>query len=102
MDMAHKIIKPETYACKLCSLTHSSFGEKRSWRAFKREFEHPLEFYHKDEFVKNFRSKWLPKYDFPVILRSDGVTLEPLLSSSDLEKIQTLEELITLLKKLTR
>lgn len=102
MDIGHKILKPSSYECDLCALTYGSFREKRIWKNFKKEFEHPLEFYHKDEFLQKFESKWLPTYDFPIILISDGTIMEPLISSKEFLEINSTEELITFIKALTQ
>ena len=100
LDIAHKIIKPETYACDLCSLTHGSFREKRIWKDFKNEFPIPMEFYHKDEFLKEYNSKWLPSYEFPIILIVDGEVMESIITSQDFNDITTVEALMQVLKDL--
>ena len=102
MDIAHKVIRPSTYDCNLCALTHGSFREKRAWKNFKKKFEYDLEFYHKDEFLQKFKSKWLPAYDFPIVLVTDGTSMYPLLTANDFLEIQTVEELIESLKTLTQ
>jgi hypothetical protein len=35
-DIAHKIIKPETYQCSLCAITHDAIKEKKAWTEFKK------------------------------------------------------------------
>lgn len=35
LDIAHKVIKPETYQCFLCALTHDALSEKKAWSDFK-------------------------------------------------------------------
>ena len=47
-----------------------------------------MDFYHKDEFVKQFKSKWLPKFDFPLILSEKMAELELFLSSEKLNEIE--------------
>jgi hypothetical protein len=100
LDTVHKLIKPETYSCDLCALTHGSFREKRIWKNFKQQFEFPISFYHKDEFLKKYKSKWLPKYEFPIVLTSDSESMHPLISASEFSKMETLEDLIERLKAL--
>lgn len=73
LDSAHKLISPGTYDCKLCELTYGVFKEDVDWIRFRESVKttNPnlqLEFLHKDEFEKQYWSKWLPKYDFPIIL----------------------------------
>ena len=101
LDIAHKIIKPETYACDLCALTHGSFREKQIWKDFKNRYPVPMEFYHKDEFLKAYNSKWLPPYEFPIILIADAEVIEPVVTSKDFNEITTVEALMQLLGDLT-
>lgn len=101
MDIAHKVIKPATYTCSLCALTHGSFREKRVWKKFRQEFPFPLSFYHKDEFLKKYKSKWLPKYDFPIILIEEGTTMQSFLTAQELQEIKTVVALIQRLRDLT-
>lgn len=73
LDSAHKLISPGTYDCKLCELTHGVFKEDVDWIRFRESVKttNPnlqLEFLHKDEFEKQYWSKWLPKYEYPIIL----------------------------------
>lgn len=94
LDIAHKIIMPETYACSLCQLTHGNFKEKKAWAAFKQQTQVPLEFYHKDEFKNIFKSKFLPNYSFPIILLAVGEQLEVFMTTTMLNDCKTLEQLI--------
>lgn len=102
LDIAHKIVNPETYACDLCVLTHGSFREKQIWKNFRQHFVFPMEFYHKDEFLKKYKSKWLPKYEFPIVLMINNGAIEPLIIARDFENIDTVEVLIEKLTNLTR
>ena len=101
LDTAHKIIKPETYSCDLCALTYGSFREKRTWKDFREKFTIPISFYHKDEFLKKYKSKWLPKYDFPIVLTIDSEAMHPVITAKEFAEIKTLEDLIEQLKSLT-
>lgn len=92
--MAHKIVRPATYECDLCALTHGNFTEKNAWKDFRNSNSVDMEFYHKDEFLSKYKSKWLPKYTFPIILYSDGEKLEPFITEAILKEIKTVEDLI--------
>ncbi len=111
LDSAHKIISPATYDCKLCELTHGVFKENEDWSRFRESItkNYPslqLEFLHKDEFNKKYWSKWLPNYDFPIILsKSDAVQdyndgfgtnsgLDIFMSTPDMNGMKTVEELM--------
>lgn len=51
-------------------------------------------FHHKDEFNKKFRSKWLPKYDFPLVLIAYDGGLEIFIDAPDLQALNTTQALI--------
>jgi hypothetical protein len=51
-------------------------------------------FLHKDEFMQQYRSKWLPKYDFPVILSESNNGLEIFMTSEEIAKFEKVEDLI--------
>lgn len=99
LDSAHKIVSPSTYDCQLCDLTYGVFKENVEWVRF-RESElitnnvRQLEFLHINEFEKNYKSKWLPKYDFPVILTASDQGLELFMSAKEMNKLETTEQLI--------
>jgi len=94
LDIAHKVVSPATYECDLCSLTHGSFSEKRIWKKFRDTNLIDMEFYHKDEFLKRFKSKWLPKYTFPIILISDEEGLHSFMHAQDFKEIDSVNMLI--------
>ncbi len=50
-----------------------------------------MEFYHIDEFEKNFGNNWT---EFPVILQNNNGALEEFLSNTDLQSLNSSEELI--------
>jgi len=100
MDSAHKWIRPETYECDLCSLTFGVFKEKESWVRFRESVKTPLEFLHKDEFLKAYKSKWLPEYEFPIVLAVTEDGLEVVISKSAFMDIKSPEILIEQLHKI--
>lgn len=99
LDSLHKIVNPSTYNCNLCELTFGVFSEKKAWKLFRKQENIEMEFYHKDEFIKKFNSKWLPKYSFPIILSGKSGELEVFLSSEKLNDIESIEILIETIKK---
>lgn len=54
-------------------------------------------FLHRDEFQKQYKSKWLPKFQFPVILITKDENLEIFISSEELNELSTPESLIALI-----
>lgn len=99
IDNAHKIVSPSTYDCNLCSLTYGNFSEDELWRAFREHSALEMEFLHKDEFLRKYRSKWLPKYEFPTILKAESMELELFLPAPELNALNSSEELIEEIQK---
>lgn len=99
MESAHKLFKPETYACHLCALTHGVFVEKRQWRVFRKKSNIPFDFLHKNDFLNQYRSKWLPKYEFPLILMQIEGGIEIFMMASEIERFKTLSEFINEVEK---
>lgn len=102
LDTAHKLVSPETYQCELCDLTHGAFTEKKEWLRFRESVKTPMQFLHKDEFLKRYRSKWLPQYDFPVVLTATGGGLEVAISKARLTELKTPEALIEEVQEVLR
>ncbi|MBC8519087.1 MAG: GTPase [Gammaproteobacteria bacterium] len=93
-DTAHKIVSPSTYQCSLCSLTYGAFSEKGEWAKFRESSNANLEFLHKDEFEKRFTEQ----YEYPVVLdTTDGMKV--LFSKDQLDKFESVEELISAIKE---
>jgi len=95
IDSVHKFVNPTTYKCNLCALTFPTFSEDRNWKSFKQKSNLKMEFYHKDEFLKEFKSKWLATYSFPIILSKNNEELEVFISSEELKKIKNTQSLIS-------
>ena len=94
LDSLHKITSPSTYNCSLCAITFGVFTEDDLWKTFRKNSDLNMQFYHKDEFKKEYKSKWLPKFDFPVVLTENNGNLEVFLSSQELNAFATSEDLI--------
>jgi hypothetical protein len=99
LDSMHKITSPSTYTCNLCAITFGVFTEDALWKTFRENSELCMEFYHRDDFEKEFKSKWLPKFDFPVVLSENNEDLEVFLSSDELNAFTTSEDLIEAIMK---
>ncbi len=98
MDIAHKLISPSSYECSLCNLTHGIFKEQKLWKSFREGSDIEMEFLHKDEFERQYASKFGYKFTFPVILSAEKNGLQLLVSTEELNGLVKLEELIALLQ----
>ncbi len=99
LDGARKILSPSTYDCNLCQITYGALTEKRSWKQFRNTFEVPMVFLHRDEFSKEYGSKFGHKHTFPLILGVTPKGLEVVVSTSELNQLKHAEALIALIKE---
>jgi len=90
LDAAHKIFSPATYPCNLCALTYTPSGLSR-WRRFVKTLPWPVEFLHKDELAERYGKI---DVDLPAAFRWDGQDLQPWLPAKEMNKFQSLDELI--------
>ena len=94
-DIAHKIFAPQTYPCRLCSLTHSTFGMRDGWKRFLATLERPLEFLHADELEKLYGISGAP---LPCIFKREGAQLEMLIDADSINRCLTIVELQQLIQ----
>ncbi|MEO1010167.1 MAG: GTPase [Bacteroidota bacterium] len=99
LDGAHKILSPNTYTCSLCAITFGAFLEKRVWKRFRKASNLKMEFLHKDEFMKMYKSKFGYKFNFPIILAEAGHTLEVLITTDELNGMPDAKTLIELIQE---
>ncbi len=96
LDIGHKILSPATYSCNLCAVTHSAFSMRGEWREFVEGLGRPVEFLHRDELEKSYGVSGVP---LPaVFLKSEG-RLSPWLSSEEINRCASLEELKDLVSR---
>ena len=90
MDAVHKIVRPETYECDLCMITHGALTMRGEWRAFTERLAVPSRALHRDEFAREF-----PRRDFawPAVLVRRGEEMETLVSREEMAGMQTVPEL---------
>ena len=53
-DLFHKILSPATYPCSLCAVTYGAASMRPEWRQFIQALPVPVEFLHRDEFVRDY------------------------------------------------
>ena len=53
-DMFHKILSPDTYPCSLCAVTYGATSVRPEWGEFIKALPVPVEFLHRDEFVRDY------------------------------------------------
>ncbi len=90
LDVAHKVLKPDTYPCSLCELTYGNLGERLEWKKFRQKFPNPLQFFHIDDFEKKFKTT----FEYPVVLKHENGELEVFLHKSQMDEMKDVSELI--------
>ena len=101
MDSMHKVFSPSTYDCKLCDITYGVVSENRTWKRFRQNSRDKMMFLHKDEFAKQYASKFGYKFEFPIVLIEGKKGLEIMISTQELNELKTAHGLIRLLKERT-
>lgn len=94
-DSAHKLISPKTYQCSLCAVTHHAIGMKKRWTKFIDDFEHDIEFLHRDEAARRYD---LNGVDWPAVLLEDERSPYVWLTAKDLAAATTIEQLEALIR----
>lgn len=99
MDGMHKVFSPSTYECKLCDITYGVVSENRTWKKYRQNSLHKMVFLHKDEFAKQYASKFGYKFEFPIVLLEGDMGLEVLIATEEINKLKTSHGLIRLFKE---
>lgn len=99
IDSAHKIFSPSTYQCSLCDITYEAFTENSIWKKFRKETDLEMEFLHKDEFSKIYKSKFGHKFTFPIVLAETQNGLEIFVKTEELNEMDIAEGLIAMIKE---
>tara|TARA_R110002167_G_scaffold36686_10_gene115884 strand:+ start:1145 stop:1531 length:387 start_codon:yes stop_codon:yes gene_type:complete len=99
LDGAHKIFSPETYTCSLCGITYGAFAENKRWKKFREEHKSIMKFLHKDEFNKQYASKFGHRFSFPIVLITGKNGFEVLIKTEELDALEDVGALIGLIEK---
>ncbi|MBU2948972.1 GTPase [Zobellia uliginosa] len=99
LDSAHKILSPSTYDCNLCDITFGVFTENKVWKSFRENTNLEMEFLHKDEYKKQYASKFGNKFTFPIILAQTNNGLEVFVGTEEMNAIEDSEALVELIQE---
>ncbi len=94
-DGISKIISPQTYQCRLCSLTFGTALMKTPWREFVDSLGVPVEFLHRDEFTEKYEYE---DAKFPSAYMKRGDRLSVFISQQDMDALESLNELMELVR----
>lgn len=73
--------------------------ENKDWKKFRTTSKIPMEFLHRDEFKKQYASKFGSKYTFPIVLLAHSGKLEILITTEELNGMKNVEELTHLISE---
>lgn len=93
-DIAHKILSPGTYACRLCALTHGHFTVREEWVAFLKMLDADCEFLHRDELAARYGVR---DAELPAIFLKDDAGLRLWIDAATLRGCASLDALKALL-----
>ena len=88
---------PRKFSFFIMPITFGSFTENKQWKAFRERLlanGYELEFLHKDEFQKSYKSKFGHAFTYPIILVETPHDLEVLVTTEKLNGYETVEELV--------
>ena len=97
-DCLHKILSPSTYPCKLCDITYGAFSERKKWKQFRKKSNLEMIFLHADEFYLQYKSKFLPKYELPIVLVQSKMGLDIFIDKVTMEECDILDSFINLVE----
>jgi hypothetical protein len=92
-DYAHKILSPKTYPCNLCALTYGNMGMNKKWKEFIAALKVPIEFLHRDEFVK-FHAVSDTQLPAAFVKKGDAITM--LITPGEINECTSVDALIAL------
>ena len=98
MDTVHKVLSPDTYDCNLCSITFGMFTENVNWKEFRTNAAVDMDFLHKDEFEKEYASKYGHKFTYPIVLVAAAGELEVMINTEELNTLEDVNSLISLVE----
>ncbi|UJB70238.1 GTPase [Acaryochloris sp. 'Moss Beach'] len=103
LDIAHKVLSPDTYSCNLCMLTHDTFTERSAWQAFRESYSVPMEFLHKDEYEQKVNDqnslKSKKTHSYPIILKEDQGQIDIFIDTPELNEIKDVNRLINTIQE---
>lgn len=98
LDSAHKIIRPSTYPCSLCRITHNHTVMSSEWKKFISSLEVRSIFLHSDELDTYDMNQF--KNELPVIILEREGLRETLISSDEMNDLDVSSLIVQLKTKL--
>lgn len=86
----HKLIRPDTYPCSLCALTHDRFGARKEWKEFVQTIHADMEFWYFPDFISRFGKV---SDEWPAIFALEEEKLSVLVCAKELRAMKNTGEL---------
>lgn len=96
LDIGHKVVSPQTYACNLCAITHSTFSMRDEWKNFVAGLGVPVEFLHRDELAQRHGVR---DVKLPAIFLKTEDGLKPWITCEEIDRCRSLDELKRLVEQ---
>ncbi len=90
-DSIHKLLRPDTYPCSLCALTHGVVRTDPRWKRFLGRMKMDVRVYHRPDFRDRY-----PELDLklPAVLVERGREPRVLIGADELQRIGNVDALI--------
>lgn len=98
LDSMHKVLSPSTYNCNLCDITFGVFSEKAEWKEFRSTHPIEMEFLHRDEYEKEYASKYGHRYSYPIVLGAVSGEFQILINTEELNQLKEVGDLMELIE----
>mgnify|MGYP001343646054 FL=1 len=95
VDVAHKIVSPETYDCNLCALSYGAFFMEEKWSTYIATLPIKSTFTFRDKFSKKERNN----LKFPSVFLRNDLGLNEIITATEINEIKNLDQLIDLLNR---
>jgi hypothetical protein len=90
-DSLHKLLRPDTYPCSLCALTHGTLRMDPRWKRFLARMPIDVRVYHRSDFRERYPDLDLP---LPAVLKERGREAQLLIGAEELKGIDSVDALI--------
>lgn len=95
-NVAHKLLSPETYPCKLCGLTYGVVKKEPAWACLEQSLPLQASFLHRDEF-KAKHPRLSPQLPVVLIEEGDGTHRE-LITAVEIDQCANTAALVSLVR----
>jgi hypothetical protein len=90
-DSIHKLLKPDTYPCSLCALTHGTVRMDPAWKRFIARMPMDVRVYHRPDFRERYPDLAI---DLPAVLMERGREPRLLIGADELRTLSSVDALI--------